>query len=242
MTKMNTIKHSGGIIEISQRSISKIAGFGYLMVFIFGIFGNLFVFEKLIVAGDAATTVNNIVTHQSLFRFGIASWLIVVVFDTIVAWGLYVFLAPVNKSISLLAAVFRLVFVAVFACSFVHYFSVLELVSSANYLKAFEIDYLQAQAMLLISAQEHGVHIAFVFFGLHIFAIGYLIWKSSYVPAILGVLLIVASCGYLIDSFGNFLSYGYANSTTAFVIFVAVPAIISEFSLTVWLLFQNKQV
>jgi len=78
-----------------------------------------------------------------------------------------------------------------------------------------------------------------LFFCIHIFLLGYLIFGSGYIPRILGILLIVASCGYLIDSFGNFLFSSYANNKTAFIVFVAVPAIIAEFSLTIWLLFKG---
>lgn len=236
---MNSTKNTEWITEISPRNAAKIAGFGYLIVFILGFFGNFFVFEKLIVPEDAVTTANNIIANESLFRLGIASWLIVITFDALVAWALYVLLKPINKNLSLLAAWFRLVFVGIFGYSFVNYFSVLQLFSGADYLKVFETNQLQTQAMLLLNAHDYAVHISYIFFGLHIFLLGYLILKSGYIPPILGILLIVASCGYLIDSFGNFLSSDYANNKTAFLIFVAVPAIISELSLTIWLLFKG---
>lgn len=236
---MNSEQKTASIIEISLRNAARIAGFGYLMVFILGIFGNFFVFEKLIIPGDAVTTANNIIANESLFRFGIASWVIVITFDALVAWALYILLKPINKSLSLLAAWFRLVFVAIFGYSFVDYFSVLQLFSSADYLKVFETNQLQAQAMLLLNTHNFAVHISYVFFGLHIFLLGYLILKSGYIPKILGILLIVASCGYLINSFGNFLSPSYANNKTAFLLFVGVPAFVSELSLTFWLLFKG---
>lgn len=99
---MNSEQKTASIIEISLRNAARIAGFGYLMVFILGIFGNFFVFEKLIIPGDAVTTANNIIANESLFRFGIASWVIVITFDALVAWALYILLKPINKSLSLL--------------------------------------------------------------------------------------------------------------------------------------------
>src|SRR5258706_7600265 len=129
---MNSKQKTASISEISLRNAARIAGFGYLMVFILGIFGNFFVFEKLIVPGDAVTTANNIIANESLFRLGIASWVIVITFDALVAWALYILLKPINKSLSLLAAWFRLVFVAIFGYSFVDYFSVLQLFSGAD--------------------------------------------------------------------------------------------------------------
>ncbi len=228
--------------EISLRKAAIIAGFGYLMVFLVSILGTSFALDKLIVLGDAVTTSNNIMANKSLFRFGITCWIIVIAFDALVAWALYILFKPTNKSLSLLSALFRIIFVVIFGYSFIDYFSVLQLFSGADYLKVFEISQLQAQAMLLINAQDYAMHLSFFFFGLHIFILGYLILKSGYVPKFLGFLLIVASCGYLIDSFGNFLSSSYANNESLFIVFVAVPAVISEFSLTIWLLFKGRKI
>lgn len=230
------------IADISLRKAALIAGFGYLMVFIVATFANAFALESLIVAGDATATVKNIMANQLLFRFGIAGWVIVLAFDLIVAWALYILLEPINKSLSLLAAWFRLLFVAIFASGLVNLLSVLELLSGADILVVSGAGQLQAQAMLFLHAYEYGVTVSFVFFGLHIFIIGFLIFKSDYIPKILGVLLLIASLGYLIDSFGNFLSTSYAKNEAAFILFVAVPAVISEFSLTLWLLFKGGKV
>ncbi len=116
------------------------------------------------------------------------------------------------------------------------------LLGGADYFTVFEPGQLQAQVMLFLSAYDYGVNISFVFFGIHILVLGYLIFKSDYIPRILGVLLIVASLGYLIDSFASFLSSNYANNEAAFVLIVAVPAVISEFSLTLWLLLKGGKV
>ena len=175
---------------------------------------------------------------ETLFRTYIASWVIVLAFDTLVAWALYIFLKPVNKSLSLLAAWFRLVFVAIFGIALVNLLSVLPLISGADYLTVFEPNQLQAQAMSFVNAYAYGINISFVFFGLHVFFLGYLIFKSDYIPRILGVLLIVASLGYFIDSFASILSSNYANNEALFILFVAMPAIIAELSLTLWLIFK----
>ena len=227
------------IADISLRKAAMVAGFGYLPVFILGGFAN---FSNFIVPGDAATTANNIMASEQLFRTYIASWLIVLTADVVVAWALYVLLKPVNQSLSLLAAWSRLLFVAIFAIALVNHFPVLQLLSGADYLTVFEPNQLQAQAMSFVNAYTFGVNISFVFFGLHIFFLGYLIFKSDYIPRILGVLLIITSVGYQIDSFGNFLSSNYASNEALFIVFVAVPAVISEFSLTAWLLIKGRKV
>jgi len=84
--------------------------------------------------------------------------------------------------------------------------------------------------------------IGLVFFGLHLFVLGYLIFKSGYIPRILGILLIVASIGYLIDSFANFLLPNYTEYKDIFLLVVVVPGIIGELSLTFWLLFKGAKI
>ncbi len=225
--------------DITQQQAALIAGIGYLMVFIVATLAGTFALDRLIVQGDANTTFNNIMANESLFRLGVAGLLVVIVFDTIAAWGLYVLLRPINKSLSLTAAWFRLLFVAIFAVNLVNHLSILPLVSHADYLKSFGIEALQAQMMQLIYAQQMGVHISFMFFGIHIFFIGYLIMRSDFIPRIIGIMLLVAAVGYQIDSFAFFLSAGYASSKVGFIISVAIPAIVSEFSLTIWLLYKG---
>lgn len=229
------------IESIASTQAARIAGIGYVIVFLLGIFANFFAYENLIVPGNASSTFYNIIANESLFRFGVASWFIIIACDIIVAWALYLFLKPINKDLALLAAWFRLIFVAILSSCFVNHFSILQLLSNADYLEAFESNQLHAQMMILLNAHKYGTHISFVFFGIHLFIIGYLIFKSSFIPRILGVMLIIASIGYLIDSFGNFLSSEYANNKTMFIVFVAIPAMISEFSLTLWLLIQGTR-
>jgi len=226
---------------MSMRNAAIIAGIGYLLVFIISILGNVFALDKIIVTGEAVKTVNNIIANKSLFRFGTTCWLVVVVLDVIVAWALYMLFKPVNSNLSLLAAWLRLIFAAIFAYSFVDYFKILELFSGSDYLSVFDLGQLQAQSILLLKGHDFAMHLSFLFFGLHIFFIGYLILKSEYVPRWLGFLLMAASCGYMIDSFGNFLSVDYQNNHVAFLVFVAGPAFISEFSLTIWLLIKGRK-
>jgi uncharacterized membrane protein YczE len=116
---------------------------------------------------------------------------------------------------------------------------VLELLSGATDFEAFQPDQLSAQAMLSVTSYDYGFNVGYVFFGLTILGLGYLIVRSDYIPRVLGVLLIIASVGYFIDSFASFLSSGYANNETLFVVFVAVPAIIAELSFTLWLLIRG---
>jgi len=221
------------IADVSLRQAAVIAGLGYLIVFIFG-FANIRR-EKLTVRGDAATTASNIRASESRFRAGTASWIVVLVADVVVAWALYVFLKPVSESLSLLTAWVRLVYVAIAAMAVVNLLSAVGLLTDADESEGFRADQRNAQAMMFLRSYDFGFNVGFVFFGLHILGLGYLIVRSDYIPTVLGVLLIVASVAYLIDSFACFLSSSYGSNEAHSLVF-AIPAIISELSLTVWLL------
>jgi len=232
---------ANAIADMSLRKAALIAGLGYLIVFVIGVPATLW--EGLVVQGDVAATASNFIANDLLLRISIVSWLVVLVADVVVAWALYIFLKPVNKSLSLLAAWFRLVFVAIFGVSLLNLFMVLQLSSGSDYLSVFGVGQLQAHMMLFLGAFDYGVEISWVFFGLHIFIIGYLIFKSRYIPRIFGILLIVASIGYQINSFANILLPNVANyETTLFIVTVAVPAIISELLLTLWLLLRGRKI
>jgi len=223
------------VADISQRNAAIIAGLGLLIMTIFAVFAIYFVFPNLIVPGDAATTANKIMANEMQFRAGICSYLIVIVCDVVVAWALYVFLKPVNKSLSLLAAWFRLVYATIFGIALVNYVSVLQLLNNADYLTVFETDQLHAKVILSLNAFSDGWAIGLVFFGFHLVLLGYLIFKSDYIPRILGVLLIVAGLGYLIDNFGKFLLPNYDLNIATFVGW-------GEFLFVLWLLFKGGKV
>ncbi len=227
------------IADLSQHGASRIAGFGLLLMAILSIFANFFVLEGLIVPGDAAITANNIIANESLFRSGIFSFIIVLILDVLVAWALYILLIPVNKNLAMLAAWLRLVYTAIFGMSLYNFLNVLELLSGAEYLTVFESEQLYAQVMLLINAFNYGWLIGLVFFGLHLFVIGYLILKTGYMPRILGILLIIAAVGYLIDSSAHFLLSNYTEYETIFLLIVAIPGVIGELSLAFWLVFKG---
>jgi hypothetical protein len=223
------------IADISLRKAAIVAGFGLLIMGILAPFANFFVLPSLIVPGDAATTANNIMANELLFRIGICSFIIVIILDVVVAWALYVLLKPVNKSLSLLMAWFRLVYATIFGVALANLFSVLLLLSGADYLTVFETDQLHAQVMLSLNAFNDVWAFGLVVFGLHLFVLGYLVFKSGYIPRILGILLIIAGLGYLIDSFAIFLLPNY-EATIGLVTFIG------ELLFMLWLLLKGGKI
>ncbi len=223
------------ITDIPQRKAVIIAGFGLLVMTILAIFANFFVFQKLIVPGDAATTTNNIIASQGLFRIGICSFLIVAILDVVVAWALYILFEPVNRSLSLLAAWFRVAYAAIFAAALNNLVGVLYLLTNTNYLKVIKTEELHAQVMFSLNAFNDGWNIGLAIFGLHLVVLGYLVFKSGYMPKFLGILLIVAGLGYIIDSFGKILLSNY-NITIAMFTFIG------ELLFMFWLLIKGAKI
>ena len=222
-----------------NKTRARITGFLYLVIIALALFAQIFVRGNLIVRGDPAATAENILASELLFRFGFAADLVVFLCDVAVAVLFYVLLRPVSDTLSALAASFRLVMSAIFGINLVHYFAPLLLLEGGDYLSAFRPEQLQAWAMFSLKAHNIGYHIGLVFFAVHCFLLGLLLFRSSYVPKALGVLMVVASLGYLANFTANFLVMGYGGSLT--IVFL-LPTLVAELSLSLWLLIRGVDV
>lgn len=170
-----------------------------------GIFGAV---QGLVTRGDAAVTAASIVESEWLFRLGIASLFAVVALDVVAAWALYRVFAPVSNGLSMLAGWFRLAYSAVFLVAISELVGALRLLTDEGYSTVFSADQVQHQALMGIETFRDAWSAGLVLFGLHLLLLGYLAYRSGYVPRIVGVLLAVAGAGYVIDSFAAVLSPG----------------------------------
>lgn len=202
---MNTYNNVAVLTGDSQRKIALVAGFGLLLMTVCVILADALAFGNIIVQGNAAVTVNNIISNEGQFRFGVFCYLIVIVLDLVVAWALYVFLKPLNDSLSLLAAWCRLVYTTIFSTALVNYYSVLQLLSDTDHLSTLETTDLHAQVRLSLDAFRDSWDVGFVFFGLHLTFLGYVLYKSRSIPKWLGILVLIGGVSYLIDYGGQIL-------------------------------------
>ncbi len=189
----------------SLKKTAKIAGILILIIAVLAPFSMMYVPNKIIVPGDAAATANNIIASEGLFRLGMVSDSIVFLLEIVIVVMLYVLLKPVSKTLSLVAAFSRLAMTVIQGINLLNNFTALLLLSGADYLTVFEADQLNALVFIFLNAYEYVTHIWGLFFALHLFFLGYLVFKSGYIPRILGVLLVITSACYLIQSWGNFL-------------------------------------
>jgi len=215
----------------SPRKIALVAGLGLLIMALLAPFAVFGVLDTLVVSGDPTATFNNISASEGLFRSGIAAFLIVIMLDVVVAWALYLLLRPVNRTIALLTAWLRLAFAAVFASVLVNLLDAAQLVAGAEQ-STLQPDQLHAQVASSIASFDYGwTGIALAVFGLHLFGLGYLLFKSADFPKFLGVLVFLAGAGYLIDSFGTILVPEYSLTIGAFTF-------VGEALLILWLFWR----
>jgi hypothetical protein len=219
----------------SMRTASITAGVALLLMSVVAIFGKVIAVDGLVTEGNAAETVGNILASLGLFRLGIASLVVVIALDVLVAWALYRVFSPVSASLSMLAAALRLVYAGVFMVAIGQLLGVVRLLTDDSRLDVFSADQLNAQAMLGITAFMDIWYVSQFLFGLHLLLIGYLAYRSGYLPRVLGVLLAIAGLGYATDSLGAVLSPGTWTAISAFTF-------IGEFLLALWLVIGARRI
>ncbi len=216
--------------KVSPRLQARIAGLLYLIIIVAGAFGYMSS-STLIVWNDAAATADKILASEQLWRLSLGAMLVMLACDVAVAAIFYVLFKPVNKTLSLIGFGFRLVLVAVVGVSILARYVPLLLLDNDAAAAALGTDQIQALALQSIRLFDRGFSIALVFFAFHCFVIGWLIFRSSFLPRILGVLLAIAGLCYLTDSF-VYLVF----PAVKFPVDIVVFSYIAEIALCLWLI------
>jgi hypothetical protein len=212
----------------SVNKIARTAGLLYLLYMITSFIANLF--GKFVFV-EAPVTVNHIMTHALQFRIGFVINLFSVVLFLLAAWALYVLLKPVNKDLALLFLLFNVAGFAVWLFISLCLFGGLVVLNGSETIKEFRPDQLQALAVFFVSLYKNGFFIAQVPYGVWLFPLGYLVLKSSFLPKILGMLLIA-------DGICQFIYVCQRLALPDFAM-IAYPCLvisfIAEVSLALWL-------
>lgn len=218
------------------KQLARIAGVLYLAIFLIAPFAFFVAKESLIEAGDATATAANVVESETLFRLGMAAEVAIFLIEIVLAAVIYILLVPVSRTVSLAAAFARLGEAVVQGVNLLTSILVLTLVGGAGYLATFESGQLDALTLVFLEANDFIVLVWGLFFGLHLLLVGWLVYRSGFLPRILGVLLAIASIGYFAEGFGNILSSGAADPLAILVVVLAVPG---EIAFTLWLLIKG---
>ena len=216
----------------STKQQARAAGFLYLLLALSAPFGLLYVPGQLIVSGDAAATADNIRTHDSLLRLGIASELVHQIIAVFLVLALYRLFKAVNETYAKQVVIFgALLSVPIMFVNVLNNVAALILVSGADFLSAFGESQLDAMAYLFVRLHEHGIAVAAIFWGIWLFPFGILVIRSVFIPQVFGYLLMIAGVGYLVSSFTTLVLPMYAPTVSQFV----APLQFGELPIILWL-------
>jgi len=210
------------------RLLARIAGVFYLIITACALFAYLYVRGQVIVPGDMARTAANFLGHEQLYRTGFSAAVIVVICNPPMGLILYELLKVVNPRVALLALVFIIISTTIEAVNLFNYIAPLFTLSLPEYRGAFDPDELQALARGAIRLFGYAFSVSLTFFGVFCALNGYLILRSKFLPAVLGLLMIIAGVTYWINSFQLFLALP--------IPYIQWVTLIAELSLALWLL------
>jgi hypothetical protein len=219
--------------ETSPLFKARIAGLLYLFGNPLAPFFLVILPSRLIVRGDAAETARNIMASESLFRLGIVNLLYNSILGIFVVLALYQVLKVVNKNMAGLMVIFVLVGVPIGMLNELNNLAVLEFLNGVDYLNVFTTEQLQAMAYFFVWLHSQGLNINMIFWGLWLFPMGVLVFRSGFLPKIIGVTLMIACMGYVLQSLAAFLGYKLS------LIFVTSWG---ELMLSLWLVIKGVDV
>ncbi len=224
----------------TNKRMARLAGFLYLIVVLSGIFSLAYVPKTLIIKDDITKTFNNILASETLFRMGILSGLICYIFFIFLPLALYKLLKPVNSNYAVLMVILSIVSVPISFINMQNNFAVLSLINGANdYLKVFTHAQLLSKIKFYLDLYNNGILTVQVFWGLWLFPFGYLVFKSGFLPKILGILLMLGCLGYLIEFIGHVSSNRYNEMVIA--PYISIPGSLGEIGTCLWLLVMGAK-
>jgi hypothetical protein len=218
------------------RLVARVGGVLYLVIIALGALGEAAVRGTVVVAGDAAATAANLRSMEWLWRLGIAGEMVLLMCATGLALILYVLLRPVSRDLALLALFLNLVSIAVEAAAAVALTAAILPSTGAPYLNAFAAEQLNAIALMSIRSHTMGFAVALAFFGVECVVLGYLIYRSEYMPKPIGALMQIAGVCYVINTFALVLSPPLSNRLFPAIL---IPSFIAELSVALWLLVKG---
>ncbi|MCK0107916.1 DUF4386 domain-containing protein [Flavobacteriaceae bacterium S0825] len=217
-----------------MKEIAKISGIAYLMIFISGFYANFAVLESLLDINNPSITTANFINNHSQFGNGLLGFVMMLFFDALLVWSLFGLTKSISKNITYLASFFRLLHALFFGIALFKLWNIYQLTFNASNSVT-----LQHRVMKLLLDFDTLWTVGLLFFGIHLIVLGYLALKSQYIPKALGLLLLLAAIGYIIDGMAKLFMPNYIDYKDVFEVIVIMPSVIGEFSFTVWLLIKG---
>ena len=218
--------------HLSKRRIAIIGGLSIVLMAVMAGFTVGFVQDTLWVTEDPLATATNIKKNEVLFRFGILGWFLILVCDLLASWALYLFLQSVNSSISLLTGWTRFLYTAILGIALGKQIEVLPMLK--------DIEIFSSQILLSLDGFSAIWSMGLIIFGLHLLGLGYLAWKSSSIPRVISIFLLIASFGYVIIHGGELIFPDFTQAKTTLEMIFMLPMIAGELGLGIWLLVKGR--
>ncbi|MGW9684825.1 DUF4386 domain-containing protein [Flagellimonas sp. 2504JD1-5] len=221
----------------ANNKTAHLAGLLYFLIAVTGIFSLMYVPSQLIVWDNPAETVANIKSSEFLFRMEILCELLCYLIFVLLPLILYKLFKDIQKDFATLMVVLAIVSVPISMVSVVHKFDVLSLLTDAEYLNVYGPNEIQAKVMLAFKSYYRGILVSQIFWGLWLFPFGYLVFKSGFLPKLLGLFLMIGSCGYFMDFLGRVICPDYNQLWISD--YITIPASIGELGTCLWLLIMG---
>jgi hypothetical protein len=215
----------------------RFAGLLYILTSIVGFFAMGYVPNKLIVHANPVATVNNIAAHEMLFRFGIAAQLIGQAAFIFVALALYKLLEGVNRRHASLMVILIVVSIPIALVNELNSLAALALVRGDDFLSIVDKPQRDAFAMLFINIHGRGLVVAELFWGLWLFPLALLVYRSRFLPRFLGVWLALAGAAWVTLSLVSILLPQYQNKVYTYT----QPAVLGEIAFMLWLFIRGAK-
>jgi hypothetical protein len=217
-----------------------IAGLIYVLLVITGMISLVYVPGQIMVLGDNAQTLVNLRASESLFRFGLIAGLTCQVLYILLPLALFRLLKSVDEPKARLMAILAIVSVPIAFVAYSHKFDVLSLLNSSGVLAGIEAAQIDAQILLALASYSNTISLASLFWGLWLLPFGYLVFKSGFLPKILGLFLMAGCFGYIITLIGSTL-WPAAYTASGISSFISIPSAIGEICIAFWLLIMGAK-
>ena len=215
----------GASAPLSPRAKARLAGLLYLVIIVGGVFAQLFVRDRLVVAGDPAATARNILSHELLYRLGFSVEVFYLLCGIPLKLVLYDLFKVVDRKLILVTIGFAFVGAAIQGVILLAHYAPLLFLTPSVTLAAFTPAQLAGAAYLSLRVFDYGYMIALAFFGCFCILMGCVIVRSTFFPRLVGALLWVEGAAYLVNSFAHFVAPAVGARVFPFLLVSAVAEI-----------------
>ena len=221
--------------DLTLQQAALVAGAGLLVMMLTAPFAEFYVYPRILTTGDPAATARAILAQRGLFLAGVFAHLITLISDVVVAWALYVLLAPTHRALSLLAAWFRLVYTVIALSALFELTTVFRMLTRSNGPLMADASQIGGAVDLLISSFRYQISLSLVLFGVHLLLLGVLVYRSGYIPKAIGGLLATAGVAYVAFYLRPYL-YPDISLVFLMITFFAEPVFV------IWLLLRGRRI